>query len=202
MCGEPGTSVVDVDRPDRLARRQVARPRDADLDGTRYRLLEPLRQWAHDELAVNGELDAVRRAHAHHFARLVVDDSPRPITGHGQEVALRRTAADYPNVRLALATLAEAGDADEPLAMCFGLFVVLGSPEHARGGIETCRRSLDLAVGDPTLAAVKTAFVGAVCGAWTRRPTRSTIAATACESGRASSATRARSPGRNSPWPS
>jgi predicted ATPase/DNA-binding SARP family transcriptional activator len=139
------------------------------LDGTRYRLLEPLRQWAQEQLAVDGDLDIVRLVHAHHFARFVADLSPA-YHRRGQEVALRRTAVDYPNVRLALATLAEVGDADRHLATTFGLLSFWAHQSMHLEGLQTCLRSLDIAVDETDLLPqIKTAFVGATCGAWTYR---------------------------------
>jgi predicted ATPase/DNA-binding SARP family transcriptional activator len=167
--GAGPTDVVDVvDLVDSLVDKSlvIATP---GLDGTRYRLLEPLRQWAQEQLTVDGDLEIVRLAHAHHFARFVADLS-RAYHRRGQEVALQRTAVDYPNVRLALATLAEVGDADGHLATTFGLFSFWAHQSMHLEGLQTCLRSLDIAV-DATdlLPQIKTAFVGATCGAWTYR---------------------------------
>jgi predicted ATPase/DNA-binding SARP family transcriptional activator len=167
---DPGAGALDVvDLVDSLVDKSlvIATP---GVDGTRYRLLEPLRQWAQEQLVLAGDLDSVRLAHAHHFARLVADLSPA-YHRRGQEVALRRTLVDYPNIRLALATLADVGDVDHHhLAMTFGLFSFWAHQSMHLEGFETCRRSLDLAIESPDLTGqVKTAFVGSVCGAWTGR---------------------------------
>ena len=173
---ESGTGAIDlVDLVDSLVDKSlvIATP---GVDGTRYRLLEPLRQWAQEQLAADGDLDTVRVAHAHHFARFVADISPA-YHRRGQEVALRRTAADYPNVRLALATLAECGDADRHLAMTFGLLSFWAHQSMHLEGLQTCVRSLDIAVDETELLPqIKTAFVGATCGAWTYRADASDIA--------------------------
>lgn len=77
---------------------------------------------------------------------------------------------DYPNVRLALAALAEIGDVDRQLATTFGLFSFWAHQSMHVEGFESCRRSLDLAAERTDLTAqVKTAVVGSVCAAWTRR---------------------------------
>ncbi len=164
-----GGSLVDmVDLVDSLVDKSLVNATPG-VDGTRYRLLEPLRQWAQEQLALEGELDTVRLAHAHHFAQFIADLSPA-YHRRGQEVALRRTATDYPNVRLALATLAEFGDADRHLAMTFGLLSFWAHQSMHLEGWQTCVRSLGIA-GEETdlLAQIKTAFVGASCGAWTHR---------------------------------
>ena len=149
----------------------------SDDDGTRYRVLEPLRQWAHGERVRHDEVDEIRLAHAHHFARLVVDELAPIYHRDGQDAALRRTAADYANIRLALGTLIEERQADELLAMCFGLFAFWAHETMHAEGMETCRSSLDLDTG-ALPARVKVAFVGAVCGAWTRRTDAVDMAAT------------------------
>ncbi len=112
----------------------------------------------------------MRLAHAHHFARFVADLSPA-YHRREQEVALRRTVADYPNVRLALATLADVGDVDRHLDDVVRPVLVLGPPEHAprrlprpASGVSTWPTS-----GTDLMRQVKTAFVGSVCGAWTGR---------------------------------
>lgn len=177
VCGESGAGTVVVnDLMDSLVDKSLVLT-TPDLDGTRYRLLEPLRQWAHEQLVANDELESVRTAHAHHYARLIADLS-LAYHAHGQEVALRRTLADYPNVRVGLATLAEAGDADRHLDVCFRLFSFWAHQSMHLEGFQTCQRSLDLAnAGTDLMAQVKTAFVGAVCGAWTRRPDAVRLAA-------------------------
>ena len=38
--------------------------------GPRYRLLEPIRQYAEERLAAGGEAEATRRRHADHFIAL------------------------------------------------------------------------------------------------------------------------------------
>lgn len=168
VCGDEIASVDDaIDLLDSLVDKSLVLAAPDD-DGTRYRLLEPVRQWAHDELSRHDEVEEVCLAHAHHFARLVVDELCPAYHRQGQEAALRRTATDYPNIRFAIATLAELHQADEFLAMCFGLFAFWAHESLHSEGMDTCRRCLDLGDGDP-LARVKVAFVGAVCGAWTRR---------------------------------
>lgn len=163
---QSGTAPIDVvDLVDSLVDKSLV-VATSGVDGTRYRLLEPLRQWAQEQLAVDGDLDIVLLAHAHHFARLIADLSPA-YQRRGQEVALRRTAVDYPNVRLALATLAQTGDVDRHLATTFGLLSFWAHESMHLEGLQTCLRSLDIA-DDATdlLPQIKTAFVGATCGAW------------------------------------
>jgi predicted ATPase/DNA-binding SARP family transcriptional activator len=174
--GGPGATAVDVeDVLDSLVDKSLVLATPA-LDGTRYRLLEPLRQWAYERLVAEGEMQGVRRAHAHHYAQLVGELS----AGYhraGQEQALRRTLTEYPNVRVALTTLAEFGDADRHLEVCFRLFSLWAHQSMHLEGFLTCGRSLHLATPDTDLLPqVKAAFVGSVCGAWTRRPAAVTMA--------------------------
>jgi hypothetical protein len=169
VCGGPDATAAGMDElVDSLVDKSlvVASP---GIDGMRYRLLEPLRQWAHSQLVEKGELDDVRLAHARHFARLIADISP-DYHRFEQEAALRRTASDYPNVRVALATLADVGDVDRHLATTFGLFSFWAHQSMHVEGFESCRRSLDIATSTTDLTAqVKSAVVGSICAAWTRR---------------------------------
>ena len=140
-----------------------------DVDGTRYRVLEPLRQWAQDAARPTRR---GRRAFGSPTPSTSHDSSStscrRPTTGRGQEVALRRTAVDYPNIRLALATLAEAAPGRRAAWRCASGCSRSGPTRPCTPrGCETCLRSLEPRRRD-LRARVKAAFVGAVCGAWTR----------------------------------
>jgi len=90
-------------------------------DGTkRYRLLETLRQYAHERLLETGELDDVRRRHAAHFAALA-EEAGRQVLGADQVTWLDRLDRDHDNVHAALAWAIERGQAELGLRMAAGL---------------------------------------------------------------------------------
>jgi hypothetical protein len=117
-----------------------------DADGTRFRLLEPIRQSALGRLAEVGEVDDVRRRHADWSSDLV--DGLAPMTmGHEQASAFRRIHADYSNIRLAFETLVECDEPDGYLDLAFGLYWFWTHESLHLDGHERCLRGLDLAVG-------------------------------------------------------
>ena len=115
---------------------------------TRYRMLETLRQYAAEQLAVAGEADPVARAHAMYF-RDVAQDAEVALRGHGQREALRRLRDEQPNIRAALSWLGRPeGDIDSALVMAgsLGLFWHLG--RHLEGR-EVLDRLVSTGAGSP-----------------------------------------------------
>lgn len=85
--------------------------------GARYRLLEPVRQYAWERLIERGELDDLRRGHARYYLHLAEATEPKLMSGDRAD-AMERLAADYDNLRIALARGACAnvsrGERDQP----------------------------------------------------------------------------------------
>jgi predicted ATPase/DNA-binding SARP family transcriptional activator len=86
----------------------------------RWRMLETIKEYAEEEAERAGELLALRRAHAGHFARLVAD-ADRRLRGAEQVPWLARLRADRDNVLSALRFLADTGDGRAALRMALGL---------------------------------------------------------------------------------
>ncbi|MBT4986019.1 MAG: hypothetical protein HOJ85_15390 [Ilumatobacter sp.] len=148
-----------------------------DADGTRFRLLEPIRQWALERLAEVGELDEIRRRHADWYTDLI--DRLAPLTmGHEQASAFRRIRAEYPNIRLAFETLVECDEPDGYLDLAFGLYWFWAHEGLHLEACERCLRGLDLAAGSSAdlQRQARVALVGTNCGAWTRLPAALNIA--------------------------
>ena len=78
--------------------------------GTRYRMLEPVRQYALEKLRESGEEDEVRRRHAGHYLELAEEAEPRT-RGHDQAEWLDRLEAENDNLRAAIRWSLEADDA-------------------------------------------------------------------------------------------
>ena len=100
---------------------------------TRYRMLETLRQYAAEQLAAGDGAATLARRHADYFHDLT-RQAEMELRGHGQREALRRLREEQPNIRAALAWLADAeGDRDSALSMAgsLGLFWHLG--RHLEG---------------------------------------------------------------------
>ena len=75
----------------------------ADTDGpvVRYRLLETMRQYAHDRLSEHGGIDAVRRRHARYF-HTMAEQAAAVSYGPEQLVWINRLTQNLPNLRAAL----------------------------------------------------------------------------------------------------
>jgi predicted ATPase/DNA-binding XRE family transcriptional regulator len=77
---------------------------------TRYRMLEPVRQYALERLEKSGEVEEVRRRHAAFYLALAEEAEPR-IKGWHQGEWLDRLEAENDNLRSAIGWSLEAGEA-------------------------------------------------------------------------------------------
>jgi len=96
--GLPGETVLEhltalVDKSVLLSEREGER--------TRFRLLEPLRQYGQEKLRALGEEDELRRRHLDHYLA-VAEQSEREWFGPGQPDIFKRTRAEHANLRAAL----------------------------------------------------------------------------------------------------
>jgi len=89
-------------------------------DGRRYRLLEPIRDYALEKLQETGELDASRIRHAKYYLALAEQAEPAP-WGSDEEAWVRRFDAEYENVRATLRWALERGDSDLGLRLAAAL---------------------------------------------------------------------------------
>jgi predicted ATPase/DNA-binding XRE family transcriptional regulator len=88
-----------------------------EADGTRYVMLEPVRQYALERLEQSGEIGATRGRHAEHFVALV--ESARPVfLGAEHPLWLGRLEHEHDNLREVLRWARAAGD------VCSGLRLV------------------------------------------------------------------------------
>jgi predicted ATPase/transcriptional regulator with XRE-family HTH domain len=78
--------------------------------GTRYGMLEPVRQYALEKLEESGEAGEVRLRHAGYYLALAEEAEPH-IKGHEQVAWLDRLEAENDNLRAAIGRSLEAGEA-------------------------------------------------------------------------------------------
>src|SRR5579885_3179113 len=89
----------------------------------RYRLLEPMRQYAAERLAAHGELEAMRRRHALYFLSLAEEAEPW-LTSGARGPWIERLATEQHNLRAALAWsrhATEEGDGEVGLRLAGAL---------------------------------------------------------------------------------
>ncbi|MBC8078148.1 MAG: tetratricopeptide repeat protein, partial [Chloroflexales bacterium] len=76
----------------------------------RYRMLEPIRQYAHAKLMESAEAPAMRQQHAHFFLALAEEAEPQ-LVGAEQVAWLNRLEQEHDNLRAVLRWFAERGEA-------------------------------------------------------------------------------------------
>jgi predicted ATPase/DNA-binding CsgD family transcriptional regulator/transcriptional regulator with XRE-family HTH domain len=81
-----------------------------DYHPTRYRLLEPIRQYARDKLLAAGEAEAIQRCHADFFVSLVEQPEPQ-LCGVEDAIWLVRLQQEHDNLRAAVQWAVQQNDA-------------------------------------------------------------------------------------------
>ena len=122
-AAESGCSGGTVERHDVLA--CLTRLVDASLvqveertERARYRLLEPVRQYAHMCLSGSGELEAIRRQHAAFFLSFALRrETDANFGGPGRQAALTALEGELDNLRAALHWCQEQGDAGNGISL-------------------------------------------------------------------------------------
>jgi non-specific serine/threonine protein kinase len=109
VCGRPGTPPDDVlSVLASLVGKSLAEPRPGGQQ-TRYVLLEPVRQYAREQLAAADEMMTLERRHAQHYMGLAERLEPSLMSGE-RSASMQRLAADQDNLRAALAWSLRAPD--------------------------------------------------------------------------------------------
>jgi predicted ATPase/DNA-binding SARP family transcriptional activator/DNA-binding CsgD family transcriptional regulator len=117
--------------------------------GVRYRLLEPVRQYARERLEESSEAEAVRRRHAECHLRLAEEAEPK-LRGAEYGVWLERLEREHDNLRAALGWALGRGEAELGLR----LGGALGEFWQMRGYLNEARRWLEAVLANgyaPTL---------------------------------------------------
>ncbi|MDQ5819408.1 MAG: AfsR family transcriptional regulator, partial [Actinomycetota bacterium] len=104
----------------------------------RYRMLEPIRQYARQKLEESGGADEVHGRHAEFFLALAEEAEPE-LAGPQQSVWVERLEVEHDNLREALSRVLEGGEGD--LGLRFG--GALWRFWHARGYISEGARWLE-----------------------------------------------------------
>ncbi len=107
-----GEGVAAADVPDLLAAlvdKSLLQLDERTPAGSRYRMLETIREFGTDRLAERGTLAEVRRAHVRYFVELAARTEPR-LRGPEQLDALAELDTEHDNVVAALRYLCDVGD--------------------------------------------------------------------------------------------
>jgi len=109
---------------------------------TRFRLLEPLRQYAAERLEQAGEADDARRRHLAYYVALAERAEPE-LTGRDQARWLDGLGQEHENLRSAMAWGLESEDAEAALRAAAGLRWFWLRRNHTVEGLSWCERALD-----------------------------------------------------------
>ena len=163
--GLEGADVLDV--LSRLVDKSLVVAEATEGDRVRYRVLEPIRQYARKKLEEDEESDATLRRHANLFLALAEEAEPE-LRGPRQEEWLERLEVEHDNFRAALSWALEGGEPE----LALRLSGALGDFWYLRGRLKEGRRWLEaaLAEGSELAAAVRIkALVRAGSIAWEQR---------------------------------
>jgi predicted ATPase/DNA-binding CsgD family transcriptional regulator len=124
-----------------LVEKSLVVAREHQESGVRYRVLEPIRQYAREKLEEVGEGEEARRRHAYFFLTLAVDVEPK-LQGPEDRAWLERLEREHDNMRAALSWALERGEAE--LALRLG--GALGMFWHTHGDLGEGRKWLESAL--------------------------------------------------------
>jgi predicted ATPase/DNA-binding SARP family transcriptional activator/DNA-binding CsgD family transcriptional regulator len=93
----------------------------AASNAMRYRMLEPIRQYAYEKLEESGEDDKVRSRHVSFFLTLAEEAEPK-LAGPMQGVWLEQLEREHDNIREALSWVLERKQAERGLRFCGALW--------------------------------------------------------------------------------
>ena len=95
---------------------EAVRDRETSSSEARYRLLEPVRQYAAERLDASGEASAVTERHSYHYLALA-STAAAALTGGAQAHWLDRLERDHDNLRAALRWSVASGDVESGLRL-------------------------------------------------------------------------------------
>jgi predicted ATPase/DNA-binding CsgD family transcriptional regulator len=128
----------------------------------RYRLLEPVKQYAEARLIASGERDAVRRRHALYYVAFGEARESEATRGPRRFVAVRELGGEYPNIRAALSWSVETRETQLGLGLAGSLNFLWQIYGSASEGLAWVRQLLALEGADePTEARARVLITAA-----------------------------------------
>ena len=142
VCSGDGVEEREVlDLLSGLVEKSLVMVRGVDPGGARYRLLEPVRQYALDKLEESDEVEEARRRHAEFFLALA-EETETEMKGPEQATWLDRLEAENDNLRGALSWALERGEPELGLHLAEAFWWFW----EARGYFDEGRRWLEQAL--------------------------------------------------------
>ncbi|ASL07433.1 regulatory protein LuxR [Mycobacterium intracellulare subsp. chimaera] len=141
VCGDSDVESYQIlDQLTLLIDKSLIAAEDGEF-GTRYRMLETVRQYALEKLGESGEADAVRARHRDHYTAMaaLLDEPGR--TGYQSRV--ERAAIEMDNLRAAFAWCRENGEISEALRLASALQPLWTTRGRVREGTAWFEAALD-----------------------------------------------------------
>jgi predicted ATPase/DNA-binding XRE family transcriptional regulator len=135
----------------------VAKPAE-DEDPTRYRMLEPVRQYAQELLEESGEGGDIHGKHAKFFLKIAERAEPE-VRGPEQAVWIKRLEQENDNLRAAMSWALSAGDDDTAVRLGWALFTFWWYRSHQREGRRWMEEALSKGTAMPASTRAKALFV-------------------------------------------
>lgn len=114
---------------------------EADKDAWRYRLLEPIRQYAWEHLEKSGEAEKTRRRHAEWYLALAEEAEERS-NGPEQAGWMRRLEIEHDNLRAALHWSFDGGEAETGTRLAAALWLFWFTRGHSTEGRSWLEKAL------------------------------------------------------------
>jgi len=160
VCDPASLGLDPLDGLASLVDKSLIRRVDSPAGAGRFSMLETIREFAAEQLAAGGELEALARRHAGHYLDLATEAEPH-LTGEDQGAWLDRCDAEHANLRAALRWAIDAGEADRAQAAAGALWGFW----QQRGHLAEGRRWLDEVLAMPSGQAPTAARAKALTGA-------------------------------------
>jgi predicted ATPase/DNA-binding CsgD family transcriptional regulator len=137
-----------------LVEKSMVVTKGSDEGGVRYRLLEPVRQYALEKLEESGEADATKRAHARYFLALSEEAEPE-LLGPQEAEWYDRLEEEHDNIRAALSWSLEGADPQLGLRLAGAIWWFWHRHGHLREGLRWLEGALARGVGASAMVRAK-----------------------------------------------
>ena len=161
VCG-PGLELAVLDGLGTLVDHSVVRPGEPTDGETRFSMLETIREFAVEHLAVSGEGDHLRHRHAGYF-RDLAEEAEHHLTREDRVAWLSTLEGEHDNLRAALDWAERTGDVDTGLrtaAAIWRFWLQRGRLSEGRGRLERLLATPGVAARGPVRARALSALGG------------------------------------------
>jgi DNA-binding CsgD family transcriptional regulator/tetratricopeptide (TPR) repeat protein len=129
-----------------LAEKSLVVARGSEQGDVRYKMLEPIRQYAVEKLEEGGEAEEARHRHATFFLALAEAAEPR-LRGPEDTIWLALLEAEHDNLRTALSWALGRGEIEIGLRLAGALYRLWDAHGHYREGTRWLEKALEKNVG-------------------------------------------------------